>query len=129
MNNQVNLSALTSDLLTAKMIQSKLDGRLAVINKIEGGRVFVTMKGLGAKNFSISTITNGFIFIMDNASLVKCYFASNYSLSDIFNEEGAYRVACEIHDDLNKRFPDLMCADIYRMLISMVDEINRKSGL
>lgn len=129
MNTVNNLSAISSNLLMAKMIQSKLDGRLAIVKRIDGDRVHILMADLGEKNFSLRTINEGFVFILDNASLVRTFFASNYPVSALFQEGGVYDTACDMYDRLNARFPDLMHSDIYQMLNTILDEVNKKSGL
>jgi len=129
MATQNNLSAINVNLLTAKMLQSKLDGRLAIFKRWEGDRVILEMDRLGEKNFSIETINNGFGFILDNESLVKSFFWNTYGPQDLFGEEAILEASSEIYDKLSGRFPDLTNHSIFLILTAILTEINKKSGL
>lgn len=124
----VELTDLTSDLLIAKMVQSKKDGRLAFIQKINGDRVILDMERIGERNFPIDLVNKNFKFLTTNKEVVKAFFFNNYSVRHLFNPKSLYETAFSIHDRLCDRI-DLSNVETAEILKDVVEEVNRKSGL
>lgn len=129
LNTQKNLSNVSVNLLTCKMLQSKKDGRLAFVKKIDGDFVYIEMDRIGERKFHVDVIENGFGYILDNHTLVKSFFFNRFSPSAIFGEESIFLTACEIYDALSGRFPDLTNQDVLFILKRIAFEIDVKSGL
>lgn len=122
-------SELTTGIILSKMLQSKKDARLAVINKIENGHVELLMDNVGVRVFPMHVINEGFKFLETNEEMVKAFFYNKYSPRNLFNPESLFMVACEIYDKLSPRFPNLTNVEISLYLKNIVNEINKKSEL
>lgn len=130
-NSKNNTVELTTDLLIAKMIQSKADGRLAIITKIDSDEdvVYLNMDRIGARKFPTRTVNHGFNFLTTNEEVIKAWFYTYFSVRKLFNPKSLYETACEIYDSLNKTFDDMTMVEVANTLKGIVDEADKKAGL
>ncbi len=124
-----NLSNVSVNLLTAKMLQSKMDNRLAFVKRIDGDFVYLEMDNVGERKFHVDVVNKGFGFILDNATMIKSFFFNRYSPSAVFGEDAIYKTGCEIFDALSGRYSDLTNQDVFTVLKRISYEIDTKSGL
>ena len=129
MKTTLNKTTLKADVLTAKMLQSKIDGRLAVIKNVNEDTVSIYMERIGERVFSKKIINKGFEPLQTNKLIVISYFLNNFSPIDLFNKKNLFNTAFKIYDVLSEVSEDLTNVETVRILQEYVDKIDTKSEL
>lgn len=103
-----------ADLITAKAIQSKKDGRMATFLGLENDLVVLEMEQLGTRKFHRDIVEQGFIAHLDNMSLVKGWVARQLGRTDVpCDDTMVWKLSCQTYDFMSRRFPTLTNVECY----------------
>lgn len=114
------------DLITAKAIQSKKDGRMATFLGIENELIVLDIEKIGLRKFAKEIVEDGFVAHLDNQSLIKGWVGRQLGRTDVpCDDTMVWKLSCSTFDIMVKRFPTLTnveCFTAIRELLPVNNE-------
>jgi len=107
-----------ANLITAKAIQSKMDNRMASFVGIDmNDNVTLDLERIGRRTFPLGMVQAGFVFHMDNDSLIKGYLQKKGVRSDRpVTDKEVHEAAQDVFTILSGRFKDLKHIECYKSI-------------
>lgn len=113
-----------TEMIIAKALQSKKDGRMATFKEIdENDNVVLEMERLGERRFPQRLVESGFVAHLDNESLVQGWVKRHLDRTDVkVSDEKCFKMSCEVFDIMSRRFTDLTNVECYKAVRGIFDE-------
>ena len=112
------------DLMTAKAIQSKVDGRMATFLNVDGDIVTLDMERIGLRKLPLNVVQSGFEFHMNYDSLVKAFLKKTGIRTDVpATDADVFEISCQVRDFMSRRFKDLTNLECYKAVRSYLPTI------
>ena len=113
-----------TEMIIAKALQSKQDGRMATFKSVEqDGTIVLDMEKLGERKFSQRTVEQGFVDHLDNESLVDGFVRRHVDRTDLeVSDEKCFDMSCKVYDLMSRRFKDLTNVECYKAIRGIFDE-------